>query len=206
VTPAALVELLADVIAERRRGQPTRVAIDGPPAADPAGLAAALVDPLRVRGRDAVRAPAGGFLRPASVRLERGRADPDALYELALDTEALLREVLTPLAPGGSGRFLPSLWDPERDRATRAAYRVATSRTVVLVDGSLLLRPELRRQLDLSVHLHLTPAALARRTPPDQGWTLAAHARYEREAAPLATADVVVRMDDPRRPAVAVRP
>src|SRR6185295_19483177 len=82
VTPAALVELLADLIADRaaatRPPRPLRVAIDGPPAADPGGLAAALVDPLRARGRAAVRIPADGFLRPASVRLERGRSDPDA--------------------------------------------------------------------------------------------------------------------------------
>ncbi|MFL6138574.1 MAG: uridine kinase [Frankiaceae bacterium] len=217
MTPAGLVELLADLIvgladgltdgpgARRPLGHPARVAIDGAPAADPAGLAAALVDPLRVRGHPVVRVPAAGFVRPASVRLERGRTDPDALYELALDTGALLREVLVPLGPGGSGRFLASLWDAGRDRATRAPYLSAGPATVVLIDGALLLRPQLRAHLDLAVHLHLSPAALARRTPAGQRWALEAHARYEQEAAPL-DADVIVRMDDPRRPAVVVRP
>lgn len=45
-------------------------------------------------------------------------------------------------------------------------------------------------------------AALARRTPGEQRWTLPAYARYEQEVAPQAVADVVVRVDDPRRPAV----
>jgi hypothetical protein len=58
---------------------------------------------------------------------------------------------------------------------------------------------------DLAVHVHLTPAALARRTPDDQDWTLPALARYERERDPALLADLVVRADDPLRPAL-VRP
>jgi hypothetical protein len=54
---------------------------------------------------------------------------------------------------------------------------------------------------DLSVHLRLSPAALARRTPPADAWTLRAFDRYEREDRPDRAADVVVRADDPRRPA-----
>jgi hypothetical protein len=55
------------------------------------------------------------------------------------------------------------------------------------------------------VHLHLSAAALARRTGPDQEWTLPAFARYGEEVGPGSFADVVVRMDDPRRPAMVVR-
>ncbi len=54
----------------------------------------------------------------------------------------------------------------------------------------------------MTVHLWLSPGALARRTAEDQRWTLPAYARYEAEAEPLETADVVVRLDDPRHPAI----
>jgi hypothetical protein len=38
--------------------------------------------------------------------------------------------------------------------------------------------------------------------PDDRSWTLPAYARYEREADPLRTADVVLKMDDPGHPAL----
>ena len=200
VTPAALVAELADQIAACRPAERLRVAVDGPPAADPDTLAESLVDPLRVRGRAALHVPTVGFLRPASVRLEHGRTNPDAFYDGWLDEAGLRREVLDPLVPGGSGRVLPALWDAGRDRATRAAYLLVPPRGVVLVSGALLLGGVLT--FDLTVHLALSPPALARRTAPEQRWTLPAFARYAAEVAPQALADIVVRVDDPRRPAL----
>jgi hypothetical protein len=108
VSPESLVEQVADRIAARDPGHRLRVAVDGAEAAGPEALAVAPVDPLRVRGRDALHVPAAGFLRPASVRL------------------------------------------------TAAGRR----------------------------------------------WTLPAYARYEAEVAPAGLADVVVRVDDPRHPAL----
>jgi hypothetical protein len=197
---AALVDELADRIAATAPERRLRVAVDGAAAADPDQFADRLVDPLRVRGRAAPHLRANDFLRPASLRLELGRTNPDGFYERWLDESALRREVLDPLAPGGSGRVLPSLWDVTTDRATRAAYLTVPAGGVVLVSGALLLGGGL--PFDLTIHLALSPAALARRTPPDGQWTLPAFARYEQEVTPAGFADVVVRLDDPRRPAV----
>lgn len=199
ITPAALVEELADRIAALAPHR-LRVAVDGPPTGGPDALAAALVDPLRVRGRAALRIRAADFLRPASLRLEHGRHDPDGYYERWLDRPALRREVLDRLPPGGSGRVLPSLWDPETDRATRAGYRSVPPGGVVLVSGALLLGGTL--PFDLAIHLAVSAAALARRIDPEQRWTLPAFARYEREVAPAQVADIVVRADDPDHPAI----
>jgi hypothetical protein len=203
ITPEALVAELAERIAGQAPERRLRVAVDGPPAAGPDALAAALVDPLRVRGRAALRVRAADFLRPASVRLESGRRDPDGYYERWLDEPGLRREVLDRLGPGGSGRVLPSLWDPATDRATRAGYRTVPPGGVVLVSGPLLLGGRL--PFDLTVHLAVSPAALARRTDPEQRWTLPAFARYQREVSPAGIADVVVRVDDPDHPAVVDR-
>ncbi len=145
---------------------------------------------------------ADAFLRPASVRLEYGRRDPDAYHDLWLDDGALLREVLDPLEPGGTGLVLPSLRDPATDRATRAPYTRLPTGGVLVLDGALLLGRWL--PFDLTVHLTLTPAALARRTPADQQWTLPAFARYAAETDPAGAADVTVRSDDPRHPALVV--
>ncbi|TVL90808.1 uridine kinase [Streptomyces sp. SAJ15] len=176
-----------------------RVAVDGPPAAGTGELAGRLAEALRLRGRPGLVVAASGFWRPASLRFEHGRRDVDAYYDGWLDTGALWREVFTPLEPGGTGRVLPDLWDPEADRATRSPYTELPPGGVLLLHGALLLGHWF--PFDLSVHLRLSPAALARRTGADERWTLPAFARYEEEIRPGEAADVVVRADDPRHPA-----
>ncbi|MEE6259860.1 nucleoside/nucleotide kinase family protein [Plantactinospora sonchi] len=200
ITPELLVAELAERLAGERPDARLRVAVDGPPAAEPDRLADALVDPLRVRGRPAVRVDSRDFLRPASLRYEQGRTNPDAYYLGWLDEAGLRREVLDPAGPAGSGRILPSLWNPETDRATRAGYRSLPPNGVVLVSGALLLGGGL--PFDLTIHLVLSTGALARRTPGEWHWTLPAFARYAEEVDPAAFADVLIRMDDPRHPAM----
>ena len=203
VSFAVLVEELADELeglASRESDSSLRVAVDGADAADPGRLADALVDPLRVRGRPAVRVDTRDFLRPASLRLEFGRTNPDSFYTGWFDEACLIREVLAPAGPGGSGRILERFWDAGLDRAARAPYRQLPPGATVLVSGPLLLGSGL--PFDFSVHLELSAAALARRTPPELAWTLPAYRRYTGEVAPETFADVVVRLDDPRRPAL----
>ncbi|MFC6580693.1 uridine kinase [Planomonospora parontospora] len=202
ISMSSLAEELADRIAAAPPDSWVRVAVDGAPAARPGDLADALAGPLRLRGREAMRVSAWDFLRPASLRFEHGRTDPDAFYEDWLDAGGLTREVLAPLDPGGSGRVLPSLWNTATDRATRAPYVTLPPGAVLLLDGALLLGRWL--PLELTVHLRLSPGALARRTDPELRWTLPAYERYELEAEPAETADVVVRADDPRHPAVVI--
>jgi hypothetical protein len=203
VSPEALVDHVAAVLTGGGRGARLRVLVDGPPPTRPGELADALVDPLRRAGRPAVRVRARDFLRPASVRLEHGREDELALYDDWIDLGALDREVLGPLGPQGSGEYLPSLWDPERDRSTRARRVPAGDGAVLLLDGGLLAGRGL--DVDVTVHLALRPATLERRTPEAERWTLPAYARHARECAPEQTADVVVRVDDPRHPALVHR-
>ncbi|NRQ35922.1 uridine kinase [Nonomuraea sp. NN258] len=200
ISREALVAELAERISGRPPGSWVRVLVDGAPAARPGELADELVTPLRVRGRAVLRVSAGDFLRPASLRLEHGRTDPDAFYDDWLDTGALVREVLEPLAPGGSGRVLARLWDSRVDRAYREPYQELPRGGVVLVDGTLLLGRGL--PVEVSVHLWLSEGALARGTPEDERWRLPAYRRYEREVDPGSTADVVVRADHPSRLAV----
>ena len=202
VTWSRLTDAVADRLAatDARDGSPwLRAAVDGAPAARPGRWADELAEALRLRGRPVQRVSAGGFLRPASLRLEHGHRDPDAYYDLWLDTGALWREVFGPLGPDGTGRVLPDLWDPVTDRATRSPYVRLPPGGVLVLDGPLLLGRGF--PLDLAVHLRLTPAALARRTPGEEHWTLPAFARYEEEVRPEETADVLVRADDPRHPA-----
>ncbi|QTE31483.1 uridine kinase [Pengzhenrongella sicca] len=200
VTPEALVGRLVGFVTALDAGRRWRIAIDGAPATAPGDLADALVGPLRAAGRPVVRASASDFLRRASLRWERGREDADALFEDWLDAGALTREVLVPFGPAGTGRYLPSLRDPVRDRSTRAGTLQAPAGAVLVLDGTLLLGRV--TALDLSVHLALRPETLARRTPTADRWSLPAFARYAAEVDPERAADVVVRVDDPRHPAL----
>lgn len=175
-----------------------RVAVDGATAADPGRFADALAGALPVLGRPTARVSAGSFWRPASVRLEHGRHDAQSYRELWLDDGALRREVLDPFA--STGRYLPALWDAQRDRAVRVAYEDTAEATVLLLSGQLLLDRGL--PFDLTVHIRLSPGALRRRTPEPLSWTLPAYDGYRGAD----VADVVVRWDDPARPALVVRP
>ena len=177
-----------------------RLMIDGPPPTHPLELAERVAGELRTLGRAVVVVAAAEFLRPASVRLERGRDDPDELLDTWLDEAGLRREVLDPAGEGGSGRVLPRLWNAATDRAFRDDYVTLPDTGVAVVAGALLLGRGL--PVDVAVHLRMGGAALRRYLPPDEHWTLPAYARYEDERDPAGAADLLVLADHPDRPAV----
>lgn len=198
VAPDALPGRLAEWLASFP-GTP-RVAVDGPPCAHPDALATSLVEPLRALGRPAAHVRASSFWRDASVRLEHGREDVIAFADW-LDADALAREVLVPIVERGA--YLPSLRDPDTNRSTREPFYPAAPGTVLLVSGGLLLGRGL--PFDRTVHLSMSPPARARRSAADQAWTLPAFDAYDQEVRPIESADAVVRLDDPKRPAIFMR-
>jgi hypothetical protein len=140
------------------------------------------------------------FLLPASQRFEFGRRNAEAFYEAWRDPAGLRREVLDPAGPDGTGRVLPALWRTDIDRSARADYVDVPVGGVVVVSGEFLLGGGLG--FEYVAHLTCSAEALARRTPPDEAWTLPAYRRYDEEVDPASLADIVVRLEDPRRPAV----
>ncbi len=180
--------------------------VDGAVGSDTATLADLVAEELRAEGRPVLRVRTGDFLRPRSVRLEHGDDDPDAGYDRWVDHLALRREVLEPLGPNGDLTWLPSLWDVDRDRATRAARVAAAPGSTLVLDGPFLLRWETADALDVSVHLVAGDAALARRLGPgDVRRVTGAWARYTEETWPADRADLVVRVEHPDRPALVQR-
>lgn len=152
------------------------------------GLAAASRPPVQVHAED--------FLRPAGERFAFGREDEQAFRTTWLDAAALDREVLS-----RQGSYLPALWHAAADRSARCTALPVPPGAVLLVDGVLLLGRGL--PADLTVHIALSAAALARRGVPS--WQLAAFAHYDREVRPGEACDVLVRAEDPLRPAVLLR-
>jgi len=172
-----------------------RVLLDG---VGSAVLADSLVPGLAGAGRQPLRVSAHDFLRPAGERFEHGREDAEAFRTTWLDAPALEREVLAAVR---HGRYLPALRDPVRDRSARQPLRDAPPRSVLLLDGVLLLGRGL--SCDLVVHVALSPAALRRRGLPP--WQVEAFVEHERLVQPRRRCDVLVLAEDPARPAVQVR-
>jgi hypothetical protein len=209
VSPSALTARLVRraltlVDGARPAGCGVRVGVDAAVVGDGTALADDLADALRSAGATVLRVRQSGFLLPRSQRLELGPRDPLASWERWYDDAGLRREVLDPLGPGGALRWVPSLRDPVTDRSTRAARVPVQAGAVALVDGRFLLRPELVDGFDLVVHLQTSPPALTRRVgdADEQARVGPSWQRYVELVDPATRADVVVRYDDPRHPAV----
>lgn len=198
VTPQRLADRIVGLV--RAKSGRVRLLIDGAPPTRPGDLAFAVAERLRTDGRPVIIVSADDFLRPASLRLERGRTDPEVFLNDWLDVGGLRREVLEPATSHGSGRVLPRLWNVQLDRSFKASYVTLPTNGVVVLFGSLLLGRDL--PADLAVHLHMSPAQLARRIDPEQRWTLPAYNRYDIDHEPMRRADLVVLADHPERPAV----
>jgi hypothetical protein len=172
-----------------------RVLIDG---VGSGALADSLVEGLTAAGRPPVRVSGADFQRPAGERYQWGREDTEAFRDRWLDTGSLRREVLDAAL---AGSVLPALWDSVRDRSARADPGPVPAPAVVLVDGLFLLG--LGLPAELVVHVTQSPGALQRRGVPE--WQLPAFASYDDEVRPGDLCDVLVRAEDPRRPAVVFR-
>jgi hypothetical protein len=203
LTPDKLAELAARRILKIPPDPWVRIGVDGAPAAGPHALADALVDRLRAAGRPVLRISTEDFLRPASLRLEHGRTNPDSYYMGWFDENGLRRTVLDPLSRDGSGQVVTSLWDAGRDRASRAPFVTLPAGGIAIVSGPLLQGAGL--PFDYVVHLWMSASALARKTTPELAWTLPAFQRYEVEVSPADLADLVARVDHSDRPALVER-
>ncbi len=213
LTPAALAARIAAVAvpaatAAAGQGHGLRLAVEGPVAADATALADAVGAALTDLAVPVARVRGDEFLRARSLRLEHGPADPDAFFEGWYDLASLRREVLDPLGPGGTMRWLTGLRDPVTDRPLRRPRADAPPGAVAVVDGRFFARWEVADAVDLLVHLDVTPAARERRVPPDEhGRVLPAWEQYLQWYDPASCAAFVVRADRPSHPAlVAERP
>ena len=158
-------------------------------------LAPLVADAVASAGRVPIVVPARGFWRPAGERFQHGREDWQAFRDSWLDASALRREVLD-----SGDHYLPALWDVDRDRSARLPVVPLPERAVVIVPGLFLLGLGLP---GLAVHLALSPGALRRRDVPV--WQLPAFTTFDDDVRPGDHCDVLVRAEDPRRPAVVFR-
>ncbi|WP_337061512.1 hypothetical protein [Kineococcus sp. G2] len=140
-----------------------RVGVDGVDGAGKSVFAGELTAALRARGRTVVHASVDGFHHPRALRHARGPRDPEGSYRDSHDLEALRKELLGPLAPGGHGLHRTRVFDVRTDTPDVAERQQAAPGTILVVDGVFLHRPELRGRWSFSLWLEVERATTLQR-------------------------------------------
>jgi len=209
-----LIGHLAEAVGSVTAAHPTRVAVDGPPAAGKTTLADELAVVLRAQGRHVLRATIDDFLFPRARRYSRGEYSAEGCYFDTHDHEALNRVLLDPLGPGGDRRCRLAVYDRAADAMRSPPVTTAPAGAVLVFDGVFLMRPELIDRWDLRV---LVSTALDRtveravvrergassRAEVERRWReryLPAQRLYFARERPADHVDVIVHNDEPAQP------
>jgi uridine kinase len=213
-TRAEMLGRLAEAVGSVAAAHPTRVAIDGPPAAGKTTLADELAVVLRARGREVIRATIDDFLFPRARRYARGEYSAEGCYFDTHDYDALNRVLLDPLGPGGDRRCRYAVYDRTADAAVSPPVTTAGAGAVLVFDGVFLMRPELIDRWDLRVLVStalektveravIREGRVSSRAEVERRWReryIASQQLYFATVGPADHADVIVHNDEPRRP------
>jgi uridine kinase len=220
-TRGEMLSRLAEAVGSVTTAHPTRVAVDGPPAAGKTTLSDEFAVVLRAQGREVIRASIDDFLLPRSQRYRRGEYSAEACYHDSFDFEALHRVLLDPLGPGGDRRFQQAVYDRSTDTALSQPVTTAPADAVLLFDGVFLMRPELIDRWDLRILVSAPfEETLDRARTRDRelyGSTTEVERRFRNRYIPaqqlyFATvrptdhADIIMYNDEPQQPAWVARP
>ena len=207
-----VVQLAARVLALDEEA-PRAVAVTGMSCAGKTTLAGEVSAVVDGAGRPVVRVAYDDFHHPRARRYRRGRLSAQGYLDDAFDPEALRRLVLDPVAAGGPA-VVPASYDLAGDVAVEPAPMPVGPGSVVLVEGSFLLVPQLAACWDLSVLVVADPAEVLERAvvrdgdlgTPEQVREmylrryLAAESMHQERDDPWSLADVVVDLTDPSTP------
>ncbi|MEV4758578.1 uridylate kinase [Micromonospora sp. NPDC049559] len=218
-TREEMLDRLAEAVGSVTVTHPTRVAIDGPPAAGKTTLADELAAVLRTRGRDVIRATIDDFLFPRARRYPRGEYSAEGCYFDAHDYDTLNRVLLDPLGPSGDRRFQPAVYDRTADIVLSPPVTTAPADAVLVFDGVFLLRPELIGRWELRVFVStaldktvdravIRERRVSSRAEVERRWHeryIPSQRLYFATVRPTEHVDIVVHNDEPRQPVWATR-
>jgi uridine kinase len=188
------------------------VGIDGPDAAGKSTLADRLAESLPA---PVLRVSVDRFHLPQKVRHRRGQLSAEGYYQDSFDYPALLTRCLAPFR-AGAPQVQTASYDYRADGRSRTDAEVP-SRTILVVDGVFLLRPQLRDLWTLSVYLRVSPeetrqraaardlALFGSRDEIQRRYLeryLPGQELYRSEAHPEQTAHVVIGNEHPRCPVI----
>jgi uridine kinase len=206
---------VADAILESPAAGFRRVGIDGVDGAGKTHFADELAEELRGRGTPVVRASVDGFHEPARTRHRRGRNSPEGFYRDSFDYGRLIRLLIDPFGPAGSGRYVREVYDWQRERELRRQPEQAEPGSILVLDGIFVHRDVLMRFWDYSVWLDVPftvaiPRGAKRAygdpdpdSPANQRY-IGGQRLYIAECNPKARASLVIDNTDLDNPAMAV--
>jgi uridine kinase len=198
-----------------------RVAVTGITASGKSTLATELVGQIERLGRPCVRLPVDGFHNPRSVRYRLGRDSAEGYYRDAYNYDVLLSRVLVPLGANGDGYYVDRVFDLDTDTPVELAPKKAVAGSVLILDASFLLRPEIREYFDYRVFVQTSfdearargvkrdAKALGSASEAERLYRQRYHAAqriYFKEAKPLRFADVIFVNEDLEAPVFFIRP
>jgi uridine kinase len=206
---------LAEAVGSVTVAHPTRVAIDGPPAAGKTTLADELAVVLRDQGRNVIRATIDDFLLPRAQRYPRGEYSAEGCYFDTHDHGALNRVLLDPLGPAGDRRFQHAVYDRTADIALSAPVTTAPADAVLVFDGVFLMRPELIDRWDLRIFVStalektvdravIRERRVSSRAEVERRWReryIPSQQFYFATDRPTDQVDIIVHNDEPQQPA-----
>ncbi|SDU04103.1 uridine kinase [Halopseudomonas salegens] len=168
---------------------------------------------LRSSGASVIRASVDGFHHPRAVRYRRGRYSAEGFYRDSFDYARLKQALLDPLSPGGTGKFVPAVFDHPSDSPVSLREGQGRVGDILLFDGIFAHRPELRGYWDLSVFLEVPFETSIKRLGQRDGGPTDAQAPlnrryiegqelYLRECTPTDQATVIVDNTTPDSPRI----
>ncbi|MEH1167053.1 uridylate kinase [Micromonospora sp. CPCC 205539] len=213
-TRGELLGHLAEAVGSVTAVHPTRVAIDGPPAAGKTTLADELAVVLRGQGRDVIRASIDDFLFPRAQRYPRGEYSAEGCYYDTHDYDALTRVLLNPLGPDGDRRFQHAVYDRATDTVLSPAVTTAPADAVLVFDGVFLMRPELIDRWELRIFVStalektveravIRERRVSTRAEVERRWReryIPSQQFYFATARPTHHANIIVHNDEPQTP------
>lgn len=148
-----VLKTVADRILSLPLDYTAKIGVDGVDGAGKTMFADELAQILRAADRPVIRASVDGFHHPKAERYRLGRGSPEGYFEDSYNYAALMRVLLDPLSPGGSGRYRAAVFDHVIDVPVSAPECEALPASILVFDGIFLHRPELRDHWDISVYL-----------------------------------------------------
>jgi uridine kinase len=211
----SLLSRLAAVIVALHPERIVRIAIDGVDGAGKTTLADALAPVVAAQGRPTIRASVDDFHHPRTLRYARGRYSPDGFYLDSYDYDSFRTQLLDPLSPDGSGRYVARHFDLDNDRPFDVVVKQAQPAAALIIDGIFLHRSELRSYWDISIFLkvdfNVSVPRGAQRGPaldatdaasPSNQRYVGGQRRYLSECEPEQRAGIVIDYNDLREPKI----
>ena len=212
-----LIQQLTAIIEKNQKNHPFCVGIDGASASGKTFLADSIADSLKSKAMHVIRASVDGFHNPKAVRYQKGCNSAEGYYKDSFNNKAIIDNLLTPLGKKGSLQYKKAIFDFKTDKQIVCLPEIALPRSVLIMEGIFLFRPELVQYWDLKIFLDVTSSTVIARAITRDKYYLGSeqeiidkyHQRYIpgeniyfQEAHPKHTADIVIDNNDFENPVI----